>query len=130
MPIAEHKRFVFLATLLCMTPAVSLPWAVGLFGVALPWALCGWLLLSLAGVIGGGWLVFCHGRQGNSFLGALVGGMLLRMTLTALGMGAAMIAGKPAMWAFAGGAVAGFLPVMLFELIWFYRASRNAAVRV
>jgi hypothetical protein len=33
-------------------------------------------------------------------------------------MGAAMTSGKPAMWAFAGGAVAGFLPVMVFELIW------------
>ena len=130
MPIAEHKRFVFLAALLCLTPAAFLPWAVDLFGVMLPWALCGWLLLSLAGVIGGGWLVSRHGRQGNSFFGALVGGMLLRMILTALGMGAAKIAGKPAMWAFAAGAVAGFLPVMLFELIWLYRASRNAAVQV
>ena len=130
MPIAEHKQFVFLAALLSLTPVVSLPWAAQVFGSVLPWALGGWLLLSLAGVISGGWLVSRHGRHGNSFLGALVGGMLVRMTLTALGMGAAMTAGKPAMWAFAGGAVAGFLPVMLFELVWFYRASQDAAARV
>ena len=130
MPGAEHKRFVFLASLLSLAPMVCLPWAAGLQGAELPWVICGWLVQAAAGVVAGGWLVSCHGQQGNRFMGALVGGMLGRMVLTVAGMGAAMTSGKPAMWAFAGGAVAGFLPVMVFELIWFYRASRKDAARV
>jgi hypothetical protein len=130
MPGAEHKRFVFLAALLSLTPVVALPWATRVLGPELPWALGGWLVLAVTGVVAGGWLVSSHGKAGNGFLGALVGGMLARMVLTVAGMGAAMTVGKPAMWALAAGAVAGFLPVMVFELIWFYRASRKAAARV
>ncbi len=130
MPGAEHKRFVFLASLLSLTPLLCLPWAVRFLEAELPWALGGWLLLAVAGVVAGGWLVFSHGKPGNRFLGALVGGMLVRMAVTAAGMGAAMTSGKPTMWAFAGGALAGFLPVMMFELIWFYRASQKDAARV
>ena len=129
MPSAEHKRFVFLAALLSLTPIVCLPWAARIFGTELPWALGGWLVLAVAGVVAGGWLVSSHGKPGNGFMGALVGGMLARMVLTVAGMGAAMTAGKPTMWAFAAGAVTGFLPVMVFELIWFYRASRKDAAR-
>ena len=130
MPGAEHKRFVFLASLLAMSPILSLPFAVPLLKTELPWALGGWLLLATAGVVAGGWLVACHGKPGNGFLGAMVGGMLARMALIASGLGLAMMSGKPAVWAFAGGAAAGFLPVMVFEVFWFYRASQKDAARV
>ena len=130
MPSAEHKRFVFLASLLSLTPVLCLPFAAQLLGPELPWAIFGWLLLAVVGVVAGGWMVAGHGKPGNRFLGALVGGMLVRMAVTAAGMGVAMTQGKPTLWAFAAGALAGFLPVMVFELIWFYRVSQKDTARV
>jgi hypothetical protein len=107
--------------------AAMLAWAVQEGHDALLWGVLGWALLALTGVAGGAWLAFEHGKPGTGFLKAMVAGMLTRLFLAAAGGGLAAWTGGNAPWAFLGGAVAGFVPLQIVEVIWFFRAGQKAA---
>ena len=93
------------------------------------WVVGGFLAMALAGVAGGAWLVREHGRAGSRFVAVLQAGMLVRLVLAAtVAMGAAN-AGGSAMVASMAGLAAGFLPVMVFEMLWFARSRENGGAR-
>lgn len=123
MPNAANKQFVIGASLVALVPLCLLPWAAGRLGDSLGWTLAAWFLVSLIGVMAGGWVVSQHGKPGNGFLAGLVGGILARMTLAVLGGALAMSSGRAAVVAFLAGVVAGFVPVQIFEVFWFFRSS-------
>jgi hypothetical protein len=123
MPEADNKKFVMIASMVALVPLCMLPWAANRLGRDLLWALGGWFLVSLIGVVAGGWVVSQHGTPGNGFLAGLVGGILARMALAVLGIAVASSSGRAAIVAFLAGVVAGFVPVQIFELSWFFRSS-------
>jgi hypothetical protein len=108
--------------------AMALPLVAGSlrFGpVALRFALAGWAVTALAGIAGGAWLVARHGANGTAFFVALASGMLARLVLAAVGAGIAAMRGTEAVFAYAVGLLAGFLPLQVFEMVWFQRRTAS-----
>jgi hypothetical protein len=92
------------------------------------WVIKGLLATAVPGVAGGAWLAHEHGRAGSRFVVALQAGMLARLVLAAVvAMGAAQ-AGGTAMSASMAGLAGGFVPVMVFEMVWFARARGTRSV--
>ena len=84
--------------------------------------------MALIAIAQGVRLVQVHGRSGNAFLLALAGGMGLRLLLGAIGVGASVaLQGEAAALSFIGGAMAGYVPLQIFEGIWFARLGAAAA---
>lgn len=82
--------------------------------------------MALPGVAGGAWLAREHGLARSRFVAVLQAGVLVRLVLAALvAMGAAR-AGEAAMAASMAGLAVGFLPVMVFEMVWFARTEARA----
>jgi len=76
--------------------------------------------MAVPGIVGGAWLAREHGRSAQRFLVALATGFITRLVLAAL---AAFSAGKAdAGAALIAGLAAGFVPLTLFEMVWFLRA--------
>jgi hypothetical protein len=100
---------------------VAAAWLLGRADLA--WALAGWGSAAAIGVAGGAWMAARQGLPGGGFVVALLAGMLAR--LLAVGAGAALAAsvGGGALWAFVGGFFAGFVPLAVWEALYFYRAS-------
>ncbi len=122
---ADRRKFAWAASAVALAPLAAAPWAAErLQGFAF-WALAGWFVTAVVGVLAGAWVVSTHGKPGNRFTAGLVGGMLARMFLALLGGAAALSAGRPAALAFAAGVIAGFVPVQLFEVVWFFRLGRG-----
>ena len=106
-----------------------LAWTRGAPFVA--WSLVGWLIMGLTGVVGGAWIASRHGSAGSGFLFALVSCMLARLALAAGGAFASAMAGAGAVRACLVGMMVGFLPLQIFEVVWFYRrTARMQAVGV
>jgi hypothetical protein len=94
-------------------------------GVAPAWALAGWGSAAVIGVVGGSWLAAWHGRPGWGFVVALLAGMLARLLAVGSGAALAALAADGAPWVFAGGFAAGFIPLQVWEAVFFQRASRE-----
>jgi len=94
--------------------------------VTLAAGLAAWLVTSLAGVAGGAWLVFRHGRPDSGFPLALAACMGLRLILFVAGPLAAAPLGSEAVWAVLGGLFAGYLPPQATEVLWFARGGASA----
>ena len=99
--------------------------AFGLAGrdaAAIFWAAIGFASMVVPGLACGIWLAYEHGRPGSRFVAAIGTGFLLRLVLAgACAFGAAR-AGGSAGTGLLSGLAAGFVPVTLFEMVWF--ASR------
>jgi hypothetical protein len=116
--------------------AAALVGAVALLGwtsvePALPaaWAVKGFLATALPGVVVGAWLVREHGRSGSRFVIAVQAGIFARLVLAALvAIGAARVDGS-AVPASMAGLGAGFVPLMVFEMVWFAHARETGSVR-
>jgi hypothetical protein len=89
------------------------------------WSLFGWLIMAMIGVIGGSLMEAAHGKPGTAFVGILVGSMLARLMASGLGAVAATTGGYEAAWPYLAGIVAGFVPLQVFEVIWFFRKGRR-----
>lgn len=85
--------------------------------------------MALPGIAGGAWLAREHGRGGSGFVSVLQAGMLVRLVFAALVAMGADKAGGSAMAASMAGLATGFLPVMLFEIVWFARAGERGGAR-
>lgn len=105
-----------------------LPWALAHGPVAMQWGVSGWLIMAGTGMAGGVWLVLKHGKQGSGFLVALGTCMLARLFASAAGAFGAAQQGMEAVWPYIVGLIAGYVPLQLFELWWFVRVARRAAL--
>jgi hypothetical protein len=122
--------FVLGATTAALVGAATLlAWTSGDGRLPAAWAVKGFLATALPGVAGGTWLAREHGRSGSRFVMVLQAGVLTRFVLAALAAMGAARAGGSAMPASMAGLVAGFLPVMVFEMVWFARARAAGSVR-
>lgn len=90
--------------------------------LASAWATKGFLAMAIPGIIGGAWLAREHGRPAQRFLIALAMGFVTRLVLAGLAAFYAARAGEGAGTALLSGLAAGFVPLMIFEMIWFNRA--------
>ena len=109
------------ATVASISTIALLPWLGGADGTS-RWALAGWVAMSVPGVVAGTWLAREHGRPGAGFVVALGAGMLARALAGASVAAGAARAGQPAITAALAGLVAGFVPVLVFEIIWCARS--------
>lgn len=92
------------------------------------WSMGGWGIMAAIGIVSGLWMVRVHGKPGSGFLAAMGTGMLARLFLSAaVGLWAARH-GVEYVWAFLAGLVAGYLPLQVFEVSWFYRAAKRGDV--
>jgi hypothetical protein len=109
--------------------AVGLLWWSAAAGAsAAPWAVCGFAAMALPGILGGAWLAREHGRPGSRFLSALATGFVTRLVLVAVAAFYAAKAGEGAGTALLAGLAAGFVPLMIFEMVWFLRARGTRQV--
>jgi len=103
------------ALLAAATGSISPGWFVG-----------GWVLASAIGLAGGAVLLAVRGRPafGNVFAFVLQATMIVRMF--AVGGGAILSAqvGPAGLWSYVGGFASAFVPLSVYEGIWFLRASR------
>jgi uncharacterized ion transporter superfamily protein YfcC len=83
--------------------------------------------MTVPGIAGGAWLAREHGRSVTRFLVALVTGFVTRLFLAALAAFFAAGAGNGAGTALLAGLAAGFVPLMIFEMVWFVRARCSPA---
>jgi hypothetical protein len=88
--------------------------------VAAAWAARGFLAMAVPGLVGGTWLAREHGRSASRFLIALATGFVTRLVLAGLAafFAARADAGVPLL----AGLAAGFVPLTIFEMVWFLRA--------
>jgi hypothetical protein len=121
------RRYVAGAVALTLAVAAGvLPIAAARGGpTAAGWTALGWLVTALTGVAGGAWVASRHGRAGAGFFVALQTCILARLGLSALGALLAANRGRDAAWAYVAGLVAGFLPLQVFEILWFFRVARR-----
>jgi hypothetical protein len=112
--------------------AVSVASAVAAFAtfrpdasVGLAWGAVGWGVMAAIGLASGAGLAAAYGRTGTGFLVAIVAGILSRLAATLGGALAAARAGRGALSAFLVGLGAGFVPLEVYEAIFFYRAGRR-----
>lgn len=117
-----------IAALVALASLAALsPLALNMWPGAIAWSLSGWLILAAVGAADGVWLNLRYGQAGSGFLLAMVTGMLARMLVVGIGTFLAFRAGEAAPWAFLAGVAAGFVPLQVFEVIWFLRLGREQA---
>ena len=105
--------------------ASALPLALSRSPTAVLWGLVGWLAMSVIGVAGGAWTISGHGRDGVAFPLALGVCMLSRLACLAAGLFVAAAGrGMEAVGAYLVGLLVGYLPVQVFEVIWYTRSTR------
>jgi hypothetical protein len=95
------------------------------------WSLLGWGFMAGTAVIGGAWTAARHGTSGAGFLVALQTCILARLALAVGGAVVAMLSAEGAIRAYLVGLVAGFVPLQVFEVVWFFRRTgslRSAAM--
>jgi hypothetical protein len=90
---------------------------------ALGWGLAGWLVAASVGVAGGAWTVARHGTGGGGFTAALAACILARLLLGAAGAFAAATSGMASAHAFLVGLAAAYVPVRVFEMVWFLQRN-------
>ncbi len=86
----------------------------------------GFLAMTLPLLAAGTWLASRQGRPGPQFLVALGSGIVLRAVLLAMVVALAVHRGGPTLAGALAGLTAGFLPLTVFEMIWFARRSHAA----
>jgi len=84
------------------------------------WAAKGFLAMAAPGIAGGAWLVREHGRSATRFVVALAAGFATRLILA--GAAAFFAAKADAGLPLIAGLAAGFVPLTIFEMVWFLRA--------
>lgn len=92
------------------------------------WAIAGWAAMTALGLAAGAWLTTLHGRASRTFVVALLSGMLARLVMALGGFGFALVGvGRGAAWAWIVGLAAGYVPLQLFETVWFIRRATPQA---
>lgn len=120
-PAGQFVVRASLVALLALVPLSALAWPSG--ATAVRWGLAGWLVMTVVGVVGGGFMVLEHGRATPGFIVALGTCMLARLIVSAAGAFAAVSAGGPAVRAYVTGLGVGYVPLQVFETVWFMRRA-------
>jgi hypothetical protein len=129
MKASGALRFALLGGAIALASGlVLLPWALAEGPAAVQWGVSGWLIMAVTGLAGGVWLVIKHGKHGSGFLVALGTCMLARLFASAAGAFGAAQQGMEAVWPYIVGLISGYLPLQMFELWWFVRIARRAAL--
>lgn len=89
------------------------------------WALLGWAAAALPGLVAGIVLAERHGKPGSGFVLALGAGILTRFVVVLGSLGAALVAGGGAYRPWLLGVVLGYVPMEIFEIVWFHRRARE-----
>ena len=100
-------------------------WLANGDSLAAVWSAKGFLAMALPSIAFGAWLAREHGGAGSRFVVLLLAAMGIRFVLAAIAAFGAVKAGGSAKTGLLAGLAAGFVPVMLFETVWFARL-RNA----
>jgi len=90
------------------------------------WALAGFLAMALPIIAAGAWLAHQQGRAGVSFVVALGTGLSLRAVLLAVVVATAARQGRPALEGAIAGLALGFVPMTVYEMVWFARRVHGA----
>ena len=114
------------ATVAATVGLLGLPLALSRGELAVEGGLVGWLIPTLTGVIGGSWVISRHGSVGTGFIAAVVGCILARLFLAAVGAMAVAGAGAVAAWAYLTGLGVAFVAQQTTEVVWILRAARPA----
>jgi hypothetical protein len=91
----------------------------------LAWGAVGWGMMAAIGLASGTWLAMAHGRTGPGFLAAIVAGILGRLAATLGGALAAARAGRGSLLAFLVGLGVGFVPLQVYETVFFFAEGRR-----
>lgn len=91
------------------------------------WALRGFFATAIPGLLAGTWLAVEHGRPGWRFVAALGCGLATRVIAVAAVAFAASRADAGAGPALLLGLAAGWVPLAVFEAMWFLRRLPTAA---
>ena len=94
--------------------------------VAVRWAITGWGLMTVIGVLSGAGLVRFHGQAAHGFFVVIGAALLVRLVSSAVGAWGAATAGERAIGPYLTGLAAGYLPLQLLELGFFLRRTRTA----
>jgi hypothetical protein len=95
-------------------------------GLGPGWGMSGWFVAATISVCGGASLAFCHGRPGAAFVAAMAATMASRLAALGVGVAFAAAGSGPGRLSYLGGFAAGFAPVMVWEVAWFFRAGRRS----
>lgn len=87
------------------------------------WAGAGFVATAVPGLVFGMWMAREHGRPGARFALALGLGFMVRIVLVGASAFLAARAGGEAGWHLLGGLAAGFVPLFVFESVWFTRSA-------
>lgn len=91
------------------------------------WAVAAWAGMVAAGVAGGAWLASQYGKAGAGFVLAAGAGMLARAVFVVAGLATAAGRGAGPRNAFVAGLAAGYVPLQVYEIVWFFLAGRRSA---
>ena len=120
------RRFALWATSIALAAGALTGIVAATHGLlTLGFGLGGWLSTALIGVGGGIWMSRNYGTPGSGFLVALGTCMLARLAVAAVGVILAAIWLPEAFWPVILGVAAGYLPLQVFESIWFSLRART-----
>lgn len=111
-----------------LTAAVSAAAAFAVLRSASPWTLCGFAAMAIPSLASGAWMARSHGRPGAGFVLALGTGVTLRILLLTIVVVAAARQGRGELTQTLAGLAFGFVPLMVFELVWLARRTRPLAL--
>ena len=126
---SDPRRYAAYGSLLALAGgAALLPLALGSGGPWLGTYLAGWGAMALIGVVGGTAQVARHGRSSTSFVLVMIACMLLRLISILAGV---LILKRLDLSpiGFVVGLGIGFVPLQIFEGVWFYRTGQGEALR-
>lgn len=89
------------------------------------WGVSGWAAAAIPGIFGGGWLAARLGSAGAAFLAGIGVTMAVRAVAIVTGLGMALREGGTAPWMFLGGFATCFVPLAVFEAVWFWQQTRR-----
>ena len=125
--VGPATRFAFGATTVtAVAGGAAAVIALGAGANDIGWLVAGWLLASGIGVAAGACLATLHGRPGVAFVFVIGAVMLTRLLAVAGGAVGAAITGGGALRLYLGGFASAFVPLTVYEGIWFHRASHPA----
>lgn len=127
MTASRRRRFAIPALGIAVV-AGALSWGgAGAAGLgAGEFLLAGFAVAALPGVAGGAWLAGRWGSPGPGFYGGMVAAMAFRFVAVGIGTVVGLRSGGDAPWAFLLGFAATFVPLTVYEAIWFRRESAAA----
>jgi hypothetical protein len=107
-----------------VTAALSASASFAVLRSASAWTLCGFAAMAIPSLVSGTWMARSHGRSGAGFVLALGTGVTLRILSLSIVVAFAARQGGAELTQTLAGLAFGFIPLMVFELVWLARRTR------